>query len=79
MESQMSVEVELFDRLRKVEMQIGTHEAVCAERYRGILQAGEDTKLAVASMNRLAVKVGLLLIVGMASILDKLVFFAHGG
>jgi hypothetical protein len=75
----MSAEAEMFDRLRRVEMQIGTHEAVCAERYKGILEAGEDTKRAIASMNKLAIKVGLLLIVGMASILVKLVFFAHGG
>lgn len=70
-------DTEMYDRLRKVEMQIGTHEAVCAERYNGILQAGADTKAAIEKMNALAVKVGLLLLTGMAGILVKLVFFAH--
>jgi hypothetical protein len=69
----------MYDRLRKVEMQIGTHEAVCAERYKGILESGEDTKLAIANLNKLATKVALLLIIGMASILVKIVFFPHGG
>ena len=75
----MSVEIELFDRLRKVEMQIGTHEAVCAERYNGILKAGEDTQGAIASIHRLMIKVGLGIISVMAGVLIKLVFFPHGG
>jgi len=75
----MASEPELFDRLRKVEMQIGTHEAVCAERYNGILKSGVETKEALDKMNGLAVKVGLLLIAGMSGILVKLVFFPHGG
>ena len=60
-------------------MQIGTHEAVCAERYNGILKSGVETKEALDKMNSLAVKVGLLLIAGMSGILVKLVFFPHGG
>ena len=75
----MSVEIELFDRLRKVEMQIGTHEAVCAERYNGILKAGEDTKYAITGLQKLMIKVGLGLISIMGGVLIKLVFFAHGG
>lgn len=75
----MNPEAEVFDRLRKVEMQIGTHEAVCAERYNGILKAGEDTKLAIEKMRALATKVTILLVSGMAAVLVKLVFFAHGG
>jgi len=75
----MSAEIEMFDRLRKVEMQIGTHEAVCAERYNGILKAGEDTKAAVDKMQGWAIKIGILLIGGMATVLVKLVFFPHGG
>ena len=75
----MDAGAEMFDRLRKVEMQIGTHEAVCAERYRGILEAGEDTKLAVATLQKLLVKVGFGLISVMGAVLIKLVFFGHGG
>lgn len=75
----MAADSEMFDRLRKVEMQIGTHEAVCAERYNGILKAGEDTKYAITSLQKLMVKVGLGLISIMGGVLIKLVFFPHGG
>lgn len=62
------------DRLRAVEMQLNTHEAVCAERYHGIIS--NTTKLAedFGRMNGLLAKVGFTLIVGMAGILVKLVF-----
>lgn len=73
----MAADSEMFDRLRKVEMQIGTHEAVCAERYNGILKAGEDTRTALSIMQKLLVKVGLGLISIMAGVLIKLVFFPH--
>lgn len=75
----MAADSEMFDRLRKVEMQIGTHEAVCAERYHGILKAGEDTKQALAVLQKLMVKISLGLISIMGGVLIKLVFFAHGG
>jgi bacterioferritin (cytochrome b1) len=75
----MSAEIEMFDRLRKVEMQIGTHETVCAERYSSILKAGEDTKDALATLQKLLVKVGLGLISVMGAVLIKLVFFPHSG
>lgn len=71
----MSAEIELFDRLRKVEMQIGTHEAVCAERYKGILDSSEDTKDAITSIHKLMIKIGLGLISIMGGVLIKLVFF----
>jgi len=58
-------------------MQIGTHEAVCAERYSGILKAGEETREALSIMQKLLVKVGLGLISVMAGVLIKLVFFPH--
>ena len=73
------MEAEVFDRLRKVEMQIGTHEAVCAERYNGILKAGEETREALTIMQKLLVKVGLGLISVMGAVLIKLVFFPHSG
>lgn len=59
-------------------MQIGTHEAVCAERYHGILRAGESTQQALTSIHKLLVKVGLGIISIMAGVLIKLVFFPHG-
>lgn len=74
----MSVEAEMFERLRKVELQVGTHEAVCAERYSGILKAGENTQEAIASIHKLMIKVGLGIISVMGGVLIKLVFFAHG-
>lgn len=74
----MAADSEMFDRLRKVEMQIGTHEAVCAERYNGILKAGEDTKQALAVLQKLMVKISLGLISIMGGVLIKLVFFPHG-
>jgi hypothetical protein len=75
----MNPEAEIFDRLRKVEMQIGTHEAVCAERYTGILKSGEDTQSSIDRIHRLMIKIGLGLITIMGGVLIKLVFFPHGG
>lgn len=67
----MSVE----DRLRTVEMQITTHEAVCAERYQGILKTAEDMKHGLHATNKLITKVGLAVLTGMAGVLLKLVFW----
>lgn len=62
-------------RLRTVEMQITTHEAVCAERYQGILKTAEDMKHNLHSTNKLITKVGLAVLTGMAGVLLKLVFW----
>lgn len=62
-------------RMRVVEQQINTHEAVCAERYAGILKSASDMQADVQALNKLLVKVGLALLAGMAGILVKLVFF----
>jgi len=40
----MPAEAEIFDRLRKTEMQITSHEAVCAERYNAYLMASTEIK-----------------------------------
>jgi hypothetical protein len=66
--------MDMDDRLRHVEQQLNTHEAVCAERYHGII--ANTTKLTedFGRMNGLLAKVGFTLIVGMAGILVKLVF-----
>lgn len=58
-------------------MQVGTHEAVCAERYHGILKSASEMSASMEKMQAWAVKIGVLLIAGMAGILTKLVFFAH--
>lgn len=65
----------LETRMRVVEQQINTHEAVCAERYAGILNSTADMKSDVQALNKLLVKVGLALLAGMGGILVKLVFF----
>jgi hypothetical protein len=55
-------------RLRELEIKFASHEAVCAERYRGIR---ED----LDKFSRVVSRVGFGLIAGMAAILAKLVFF----
>lgn len=67
---------EVFERLRTVEQQINTHEAVCAERYAGILKTSAEAKKDMELINKLLVKIGLTLLAGMAAILTKLVFFS---
>lgn len=67
---------EVFERLRTVEQQINTHEAVCAERYDGILKTSAEVKKDMETVNRLLIQIGLALIAGMAAILAKLVFSA---
>ena len=64
------------DRLRGVEQQITTHEAVCAERYAGILRSTAEMQADVHGLNKLLIKIGLTLLAGMAGILGKLVFFS---
>ena len=55
-------------RLRELEIKFASHEAVCAERYRGIRD--DLDKFA-----RVVGRVGYGLIAGMTAILAKLVFF----
>jgi hypothetical protein len=66
--------MEMDSRLRAVEQQLNTHEAVCAERYQGIIANTARLAEDFARMNGLLTKVGLGLMVGMAGILAKLVF-----
>lgn len=63
------------DRLREVELhtqrnadRISSHEELCAERYKTINDS-------IASMQSVLMKVGALLLTGMAGVLVKLVFF----
>lgn len=72
----MAAVTESFDdRLRDVELssqrntdRIGSHEELCAERYKTINES-------IASMQSVLMKVGALLLTGMAGVLVKLVFF----
>jgi hypothetical protein len=65
---------DMDSRLRLVEKQIDTHEAVCAERYNGILKSTEIMQKDFGRLSNLLIRVGLVLMVGMAGILTKLVF-----
>lgn len=60
-------------RLRAVEQTISTHEAVCAERYKGIIDTHADIRSDLKSTKALLIKIGLALLGGMAMILAKLV------
>jgi hypothetical protein len=71
----MQPDAEMFDRLRKVEMSQGTHEAVCAERYNGILNTHSDIKREMHSINKLIRGVGFSLLGGMALILVHQLFY----
>jgi hypothetical protein len=50
---------EIFDRLRKVEQAQGMHEAVCAERYQGILDTHAEMKAGMTKTNDILLKLGL--------------------
>lgn len=54
-------------RIRELEIKVASHEAVCAERYRGIR---DD----IDKFSKIVSRVGLGLIFGMAGILAKLIF-----
>jgi hypothetical protein len=71
----MSVENELFDRLRKAEMQISTHEAVCVQRYEAILATHSDIKREIGSINKLIRTIGYGIMGGMALILVHQLFY----
>jgi hypothetical protein len=67
-------DVEVYNRLRVVESQITTHEAVCAERYAGILKANADIKSNMMTLTITLIGMGVALMGGMATILAKIVF-----
>lgn len=60
------------DRLRKVEIDQMTHEAVCAERYRGIIETTSAIKEDFKSMSGTLLKIGYMLLLGMGGIIVKL-------
>jgi len=67
-------DLEVYNRLRVVESQITTHEAVCAERYAGILKANSDIKSNMMTLTITLIGMGVALMGGMATILAKIVF-----
>jgi hypothetical protein len=68
----MSEEIE--NRLRAVESHLTTHEAVCAERYSGIILNQTDIRSDLKATKTLLINIGLALLGGMALIMAKLVF-----
>jgi hypothetical protein len=64
------------ERLRAVEQTLSTHEAVCAERYNGIIANQTDIRSDLKATKTLLINIGLALLVGMALIMAKLVFNA---
>lgn len=69
----MSEISEIYDRLRNVEGKQMTHEAVCAERYAGIMSITTEMKNDFKGLNKILIGFGILLMSGMAGILIKLV------
>jgi hypothetical protein len=63
-------------RLREVETKLAAHEAVCAERYEGIRRDFAKLSADMDDFKGLIKTVGGTLILGMASILGKLMFFS---
>lgn len=69
-------------RLREVESLLGSHEDVCTERYQRIRDdfsdfrsSLADAKKEISNTNHLLIKVGVMLLGGMATILATIVFF----
>ena len=62
------------ERLRTVEQTLSTHEAVCAERYNGIIANQTDIRSDLKATKTLLINIGLALLGGMALIMAKLVF-----
>ena len=60
-------ETNMEERLRNVEQQVNTHEAVCAERYKGIIDN-------LGTLNKTLIGLGLMLLAGMTAILAKQIF-----
>jgi hypothetical protein len=67
----MSEMSEVYDRLRGVEIKQSAHEAVCAERYEGILRTAARMESGISSNNRILLTLGILLVSTMAGVLVK--------
>jgi len=71
----VSEDAYIVDRIHRVEAQISTHEAVCAERYQNILATSSELKHGLKAVNAQILSIGFLLLCGMAGILAQMVFF----
>lgn len=61
-------------RLREVEVQFATHEAVCAERYGFIKKEVGTVTKNLDDLKALVVRIGIGIAFGMASILASILF-----
>lgn len=60
---------DMESRLRDVEAKVTTHEAICAERYRQIIESAARMAEEMRGTNSLIRTVGLLLLAGMAGVI----------
>jgi hypothetical protein len=65
----------LGERLSDVEQKVNTHEAVCAERYKGILDQHAGFKEDLRDIKKTFIKIGWGVMAGMAALLAHQVFF----
>jgi hypothetical protein len=63
-----------MDLINAVQAQINTHEAVCAERYSGILLAQSSLSNSIKGLNKVIVTVGLMVMAGMGATLMAIFF-----
>jgi serine/threonine protein phosphatase PrpC len=63
-----------MELINAVQAQINTHEAVCAERYTGILTAQASLSKSITSVNKWIITVGLMVMAGMGATLMALLF-----
>lgn len=61
--------LDIESRLRDVESRVETHEAICAERYRQIVDGASKLSEELKATNALIRTVGLLLMAGMAGVI----------
>jgi hypothetical protein len=61
-------------RLREVEVNLATHEAVCAERYSGIQKDTAALTKGLDDLKVLMIRIGIGIAFGMASILASIAF-----
>lgn len=73
---ELAMEDAMEARMRVVEQTMSTHEAVCAERYAGIISTHADIRSDLKATKSLLTKIGLALMGGMALILANLLFHA---
>ena len=60
---------DIEDRLREVESRVDKHEAICAERYKAIVEGADRLAGELRSTNGLIRTVGIMLVAGMAGVI----------